>query len=65
MTKSNIMTAAHAEARQMLRDRKVTSYAEGLKFGLRRVYNELQRDAYVAAAMAQPATPKFMFLRGL
>ena len=65
MTKLEIMQAAHAEARQMVRDRKVAPYAEGMKFGLRRVYNKLQREAFVAAAMAQPATPKFMWLRGM
>lgn len=65
MTKAEIMQAAHAEARQMVRDRKVSSYAEGMKFGLRRVYNKLQTQIFVVAYLAQPKAPEFMFLRGL
>lgn len=64
MTKAEIMRAAHAEARKMVVS-KCISYREAMKFGLRRVYNKIQSDVFVACILAQSKTPKFMFLRGL
>jgi hypothetical protein len=64
MAKSEIMNAAHAEARKIVAQKGYT-YREAMKFGLRRVYNKIQNDASVARILAQPKTPKFMFLRGL
>lgn len=61
MTQSQIMLAAHAEARKM----RGVSYVEAMKFGLRRVYNKLMTDRFVAWKLAQPKTPKFMWLRGM
>lgn len=63
MTKIQIMQMAHAEARKIVsRDR--VSYAQAMVFGLRRAHNAAEKAVWVAAA-AQPATPAFMFLRGL
>lgn len=64
MTKSEIMRAAHVEARKMVVANRI-SYREAMMFGLRRVYNKIEQDVFVAAYLAQPKTPKFMFLRGL
>jgi len=63
MTKSEIMKAAHAEARKF-RVGKAISYAQAISVGLRRAHNDAQRAAFVAAAVLQPATPKYMWLRG-
>jgi hypothetical protein len=63
MTKSEIMKAAHAEAREIVASKRI-SYAEALKFGLRRVYNDLLTARNVAIIAAQAETPKFMWLRG-
>jgi hypothetical protein len=64
MTKSEIMKAAHIEARQMVLEKRI-SYREAMMFGLRRVYNKLEREVFVAAHLAQPEAPKFIWLRGL
>lgn len=61
MTKSQIFKAAHAEARKM----RGLSYAEAFKFGLRRIYNKIETDRFVAWKQSQPETPKFMWLRGM
>lgn len=60
MTKSEIFKSAHEQARSI----KAVSYAEAFKYGLRRVYNQIQTDAFIKAELAKPATPKFMWLRG-
>lgn len=69
MTKSEIMKKAHKEARNFIAGRALcwgkTTYAEALSVGLRRAHNDAMHAAYVAARIGQPATPKFMFLRGL
>jgi hypothetical protein len=62
--KSDLLKAAHAEARNIVAQ-KGYSYAEAFKFGLRRAHSAVQKQAFVAAVLAQPAAPKFMFLRGL
>ncbi len=62
MSKSEIFKAAHAEARTM---RNVSSYAEAFKYGLRRVYNKIEKDAWMVYAIAKPEKPKFMWLRGM
>jgi hypothetical protein len=64
MTKSQIFKAAHAEARAMVAAKRI-SYAEAFKFGLRRVYNKIETDRFVACQLAQPEMPKFMWLRGM
>lgn len=61
MTKSQIFKAAHAEARTM----RGISYAEAFKYGLRRVYNKIDKDRFVASVLAEPKQPKFMWLRGM
>lgn len=55
------MLAAHAEARKM----RGISYREAMKFSLRRVYNKIESDKFVACYLAKPKTPKFMWLRGM
>lgn len=64
MTKSEIMHFAHAEARKMVAQRRI-SYREAMKYGLRRAYNKVETDRFVACQLAQPAMPKFMWLRGM
>lgn len=61
MTNSEIFKAAHAEAKRI----KASSYAEAFKFALRRVYNKIEQDRFVASVLAKPETPKFMWLRGM
>lgn len=61
MTKSQIFKAAHTEARTM----RGISYAEAFKFGLRRVYNKIEKNRFVAMVLAEPEKPKFMWLRGM
>lgn len=62
MTKSQIFKAAHAEARLILLNRSY-GYAEAFKYGLRRVYNKIQKDAWMA--LPRQEQPKFMWLRGM
>ena len=64
MTKSEIFNTAHIEARKIVAA-KCISYAEAFKYGLRRVYNKIQSEAYIADQLKQHETPKFMFLRGM
>ncbi len=59
MTKSEIFKAAHAEARKI----KASSYREAFMYGLRRVYNKLEKDTWMARPVVP--TPKFMWLRGM
>lgn len=61
MTKSQIMLAAHAKARKMTG----IPYREAMRFGLKRVYNKIYTDMFVAAHLAQPSLPEFMWLRGM
>lgn len=61
MTKSQIFKAAHAEAKTM----RGISYAEAFKFGLRRIYNKINSEAWHVQIMAEPEKPKFMWLRGM
>lgn len=61
---SEIMKAAHAEARSIVASQRI-SYAEAMRFGLRRVHNKLLTDRNMAIIAAQGATPKFMWLRGM
>lgn len=61
MIKSQIFKAAHAEARTMCG----INYAEAFKYGLRRVYNKIEKDRFIAAVLAEPKQPKFMWLRGI
>ena len=61
MTNSQIFKAAHAEAKVI----KANSYAEAFKFALRRVYNSIEKDKFVAAVLAEPKMPTFMWLRGM
>lgn len=62
MTKSEIFHLAHIEARAIVLAKRY-SYAEAFKYGLRRVYNQIQKDVW----MAQPKQEvvKFMWLRGM
>lgn len=64
MTNSDIMKAAHAEARKIVAAKRI-SYREAMVFGLRRVYAKIETDRFVAAALARPAAPKFLWLRGM
>lgn len=59
MTKSELMLYAIAEARKM----KGLSWREAMRFGLRRAHNENEKRAFVAAQLAKPELPKFMWLR--
>lgn len=59
MTNSEIFKAAHAEVKTM----RGISYAEAFKYGLRRVYNKIMTERFVAIHLAQPKMPKFMWLR--
>ena len=61
MTKSELMLYAIAEARKM----KGISWREAMRFGLRRAHNENEKRAFIAARLAEGATPKFMWLRGM
>ncbi len=63
MTKSEIMKAAHSEARGIVSSQRI-SYREAMKFGLRRVHNKLLTNRNMAIIAAQAETPKFMWLRG-
>ena len=63
MTMTEVMKAAHAEARAIVAAKRI-SYREAMKYGLRRVYAKLQQDRNVAIIAAQAETPKFMWLRG-
>lgn len=69
MTKSEIMKAAHAEAKNMVEERRYSirgpmAYSEALRYGLRRVYGKIEADRAVAIISARSPTPKFMWLRG-
>lgn len=61
MTKSELMLYAIAEARKM----KGLSWREAMRFGLRRAHNKNETERFVAAQLAQPEMPKFMWLRGM
>lgn len=63
MSMSEVMKAAHAEAKGIVASQKIT-YREAMRFGLRRVYSKLLTDRNVAIIAAQAETPKFMWLRG-
>lgn len=63
MTKTEIIKAAKAEAREMIATKR-TPARDAIMFGFRRVYNKIERDRFVAAQLALPETPKFMWLRG-
>ena len=63
MTMTEVMKAAHAEARAIVAAKRI-SYREAMKYGLRRVYNNLLQARNVAIIAAQAETPKFMWLRG-
>lgn len=67
MTNSQIFKAAHAEAKIILATRRgpAINYAEAFQFGLRRIYNKIEQDRFVAAVLAEPEKPKFMWLRGM
>lgn len=69
MTPCEIMKAAHAEARAIVAARRWSqgpiSYREALMYGMRRVYHKIAQDRMVAAILAEPAKPKFMWLRGM
>jgi len=64
MTNSEIMKAAHAEARNIVAAKRI-SYREAMVFGLRRVYAKIESDRAIAVIRARPATPKFLWLRGM
>ena len=64
MTKSEIFHTAHIEARKIVAAKRI-AYNEAFKYGLRRVYNKIQSEAYIADQLKQPETPKFMWLRGM
>jgi len=63
MTMTEVMKAAHAEARAIVAANRI-NYREAMKYGLRRVYNDLLQARNVAIIAAQAETPKFMWLRG-
>lgn len=50
-----------SDARKM----KGLSWREAMRFGLRRAHNENEKRAFVAAQLAKPELPKFMWLRGM
>jgi len=64
ITKSQIMLAAHQEAKAIVAEKRI-SYREAMMYGLRKVYNKLLQERNMAVIMAQPATPQFMWLRGM
>ena len=64
MTKSELMLYAHSEARKMVIAKRI-SYKEAMVFGLRRSHNKNETERFVAAQLAQPEMPKFMWLRGM
>lgn len=64
MTRTEIMQMAHAEARKIVAKQGGT-YRAAMVFGLRRAHNAAQKAVLVAAVMARPAAPQFMWLRGL
>lgn len=59
MTKSEIFKAAHTEARKI----KAASYSRAFSIGLRRIYNQIEKDAWMAKPVVK--TPKFLWLRGM
>ncbi len=64
MTKSELMLYAHSEARNMVISKRI-SYKEAMIFGLRRAHNKNEKDIFIAAQLAKPEMPKFMWLRGM
>lgn len=67
MTNSEIFKAAHAEAKAIIANRRYSqgpiSYAEAFKYGLRRIYNQIEKDKWMA--LPRQEKPKFMWLRGM
>ncbi len=64
MTKSELMLYAHSEARKMVIAKRIR-YKEAMVFGMRRAHNKNEKDAFIAAQLAKPEMPKFMWLRGM
>lgn len=64
MSKSEMFKSAHAQARAIVAAKGI-SYDEAFKYGLRRVYNQIEKDRFVQAVLNEPAKPKFMWLRGM
>ena len=62
MTKSEMFKAAHTEAKLIVAAKRC-SYAEAFMYGLRRVYNKIEKDNWIARPRVEQ--PKFMWLRGM
>lgn len=64
MSKSDLMKMAHAEARKIVAKQGGT-YRAAMVFGMRRAHNAAQKAVLMAAVLAKPEAPAFMWLRGL